>query len=96
MTLSKFKIMDLNYIRLNNFNIFTINFIEKIEQYIFINFIMMKKLRNNEHYILIILGLILLYLDYMKTNTFDSYGVLLIGLGLLIIWAKRVFWKKNK
>ena len=96
MTLFKFKIMDLNYIRLNNFNIFTINFIEKIEQYIFINFIMMKKLRNNEHYILIILGLILLYLDYMKTNTFDSYGVLLIGLGLLIIWAKRVFWKKNK
>ena len=54
----------------------------------------MKKLLNNQQYILIVLGLILLCLDYMKTNTFESYGVLLIGLGLLIIWAKRVFWKK--
>jgi hypothetical protein len=57
---------------------------------------MMKKLRNNQQYILIVLGLILLCIDYMKTNTFESYGVLLIGLGLLIIWAKRVFWKKNE
>jgi hypothetical protein len=56
----------------------------------------MKKLRNNQQYILIVLGLILLCIDYMKTNTFESYGVLLIGLGLLIIWAKRVFWKKNE
>jgi hypothetical protein len=57
---------------------------------------MMKKLLNNQQYILIVLGLILLCIDYMKTNTFESYGVLLIGLGLLIIWAKRVFWKKNE
>lgn len=55
----------------------------------------MKKIKDNEHLILIFLGLLLLAYDYSKTNTFESYGMLLIGLGLMIIWGKRVFKKKK-
>ena len=56
----------------------------------------MKKIKDNEHLILIILGILFLAYDYSKTNTFESYGMLLIGLGLMIIWGKRVFKKRNK
>ena len=55
----------------------------------------MKKIKDNEHLILIFLGILLLAYDYSMTNTFESYGMLLIGLGLMIIWGKRVFKKKK-
>jgi len=55
----------------------------------------MKKLREYEHFILILIGLIMITLDYLNYNTIDdSIGLVFITIGLVILFGKRI-WKKN-
>ena len=55
----------------------------------------MKKIRKNEHYIIIIIGLIIVAYDYLNYDSIsESYGALLIVLGLIIMFGKYI-WKKN-
>jgi len=55
----------------------------------------MKKLREYEHFILILIGLIMVTLDYINYSTIDdSIGLVFITIGLVILFGKRI-WKKN-
>ena len=60
--------------------------VDMYQKHNFNNLYKMKKIKDNEHLILIfllfiILGILLLAYDYSKTNTFESYGMLLIRTG---------------
>ena len=55
----------------------------------------MKKLREYEHFILILIGLIIVVRDYINYSTIDdSIGLVFITIGLVILFGKRI-WKKN-
>jgi len=55
----------------------------------------MKKLREYEHFILILIGLIMVTLDYINYSSIDdSIGLVFITIGLVILFGKRI-WKKN-
>ena len=55
----------------------------------------MKKLREYEHFILILIGLIMVTLDYINYRPIDdSIGLVFITIGLVILFGKRI-WKKN-
>ena len=55
----------------------------------------MKKLREYEHFILILIGLIMVTLDYINYSPIDdSIGLVFITIGLVILFGKRI-WKKN-
>jgi len=55
----------------------------------------MRKLREYEHFILILIGLIMVTLDYINYSSIDdSIGLVFITIGLVILFGKRI-WKKN-
>ncbi len=55
----------------------------------------MKKLREYEHFILILIGLIMVARDYINYSPIDdSIGLVFITIGLVILFGKRI-WKKN-
>jgi len=55
----------------------------------------MKKLREYEHFILILIGLIMVARDYINYGTIDdSIGLVFIAIGLVILFGKRI-WKNN-
>ena len=55
----------------------------------------MKKLREYEHFILILIGLIMVMLDYINYSSIDdSIGLVFITIGLVILFGKRI-WKNN-
>jgi hypothetical protein len=55
----------------------------------------MKKLRKYEHFIVIIIGLVIVVLEYMDSvSIVDSIGLGFIGIGIIIMFEKYV-WKKN-
>jgi len=55
----------------------------------------MKKLREYEHFILILIGLIMVARDHINYSTIDdSIGLVFITIGLVILFGKRI-WKKN-
>jgi|TARA_B110000967_G_C18778258_1_gene506809 hypothetical protein len=55
----------------------------------------MKKLRKYEHFIVIIIGLVIVVLEYMDSvSIVDSIGLAFIGIGIIIMFGKYV-WKKN-
>jgi len=55
----------------------------------------MKKLREYEHFILILIGLIMVTLDYINYSSIDdSIGLVFITIGLVILIGKRI-WKNN-
>ena len=55
----------------------------------------MKKLREYEHFILILIGLIMVARDYINYgNIDDSIGLVFIAIGLVILFGKRI-WKNN-
>jgi len=55
----------------------------------------MKKLREYEHFILILIGLIIVTLDYTNYSSIDdSIGLVFITIGLVILFGKRI-WKNN-
>ena len=55
----------------------------------------MKKLREYEHSILILIGLIMVALDYINYSSIDtSIGLVFITIGLVILFGKRI-WKNN-
>tara|TARA_A100001011_G_C13708920_1_gene594731 strand:+ start:38 stop:223 length:186 start_codon:yes stop_codon:yes gene_type:complete len=55
----------------------------------------MKKLREYEYFILILVGLIMIVLDYINYGSIDdSTGLLFITMGLIILFGKRI-WRNN-
>ncbi len=55
----------------------------------------MKKLREYEYFILILIGLIMVMLDYINYGSIDdSIGLVFIAIGLVIFFGKRI-WKNN-
>jgi len=55
----------------------------------------MRKLREYEHFILILIGLIMVTLDYINYSSIDdSIGLVFITIGLVILFGKRI-WKNN-
>jgi len=55
----------------------------------------MEKLRKYEHFIVIIIGLVIVVLEYMDSvSIVDSIGLAFIGIGIIIMFGKYV-WKKN-
>ena len=54
-----------------------------------------KKLREYEHFILILIGLIMVMLDYLNYGSIDdSIGLVFIAIGLVILFGKTI-WKNN-
>jgi len=57
----------------------------------------MKKLREYEHFILILIGLIMVTLDYINYSSIDdSIGLVFITIGLVILFGKRIWKKENQ
>ena len=57
----------------------------------------MKKLREYEHFILILIGLIMVARDYINYSTIDdSIGLVFITIGLVILFGKRIWKKENQ
>ena len=55
----------------------------------------MNKLREYEYFILILIGSIMVVLDYINNgSTDDSIGLVFIVVGLVILFRKRI-WKSN-
>ena len=55
----------------------------------------MKKLREYEYFILILIGSIMVVLDYINYGYIDdSIGLVFIVVGLVILFGKRI-WKNN-
>ena len=55
----------------------------------------MKKLREYEYFILILIGSIMVVLDYINYGSMDdSIGLVFIVVGLVILFGKRI-WKNN-
>ncbi len=55
----------------------------------------MNKLREYEYFILILIGSIMVVLDYINYgSTDDSIGLVFIVVGLVILFGKRI-WKSN-
>jgi len=55
----------------------------------------MKKIRKYEHFIVIVIGLIIVLIDYMDSGSVtDSTGLIFIGIGLIIMFGKYI-WNKN-
>tara|TARA_B100000212_G_C27005087_1_gene376650 strand:- start:165 stop:338 length:174 start_codon:yes stop_codon:yes gene_type:complete len=55
----------------------------------------MNKLREYEYFILILIGSIMVVLDYINNgSTDDSIGLVFIVVGLVILFGKRI-WKNN-
>ena len=55
----------------------------------------MNKLREYEYFILILIGSIMVVLDYINNgSTDDSIGLVFIVVGLVILFGKRI-WKSN-
>ena len=55
----------------------------------------MKKLREYEYFILILIGLIMVVLDYINYGSIDdSIGLVFITMGLIILFGRRI-WRNN-
>lgn len=55
----------------------------------------MNKLREYEYFILILIGSIMVVLDYINYGSIDdSIGLVFIVVGLVILFGKRI-WKSN-
>ncbi|MAJ50133.1 MAG: hypothetical protein CMB82_00750 [Flammeovirgaceae bacterium] len=56
----------------------------------------MKKLREYEHFILFLIGLVMVAIDYINYMSIDdSIGLVFITIGFVILFGKRIWKNKN-